>query len=387
MGRSASVHDAPDMGSEDTSDPSDSTFSADGCDPHLARAIREQFESALSCTYCSAVILGGELVGTPLRARLGVGTDDCEAIVESGFGTQHVIVADLDNDPRVPSIWRGRGFHASLSTPIEVHGRQVGVLHLLDDKARDFTEEHCEAVADIVYIIGKRIEKFLGPEREERRESLMCRAVSPAFAELRNALVPLNLGTSDLRIVAADLAPVVAKLKDSEDTEDTTAVVAFDDLVALIEEISRAATRVREVVMVVEDLWGEGGRVLMLSEILTTAAGLALHSTRLVGGVEMPSVAAGHSIVGRRSVAVAGLSLLLSRAAEANASGVTSVTALDVQVNEEGGFFAVQVQGDNLDEDDLEKIAAEVDDLLLGDDDLNVTLEGSVLSIRFTRAA
>ncbi len=380
------MYGAPVMGIDDDSEALDVNFCAD-CDPHLARALREQFESALSATFCSAVILGVDLIGAPVVARLGVGADDCEAIVASGFGTQQTIVEDFENDPRVPTTWRGRGFLASLSVPVEVHGRSVGVFHLLDTKARDFTEAHCEAAADIAYIIGKRLETFLGPEREERRESLMCRAVSPAFAELRNALVPLNLGTSDLRIVAADLAPVISKLAGSTKEEDTAATVAFEDLVALIDEISRAATRVREVVMVVEDMWGEGGRVLMLGEILTTAAGLALHSTRLVGGVVMPAVSSGHSIVGRRSVAVSGLSLLLSRAAEANASGVTVVTPLDVQVREEAEFFAVHVTGENLDKDKLELIAAEVDDLLLGDDDLQVALEGAALCFRFTRAS
>ncbi len=386
MARSAPAIGAPDMGTEDTSEQLRAKFSANGCDPHLGRSLHEQFESALSSTHCSGVILGVDLIGSPLTARQGVGEEDCEAIVASGFGTQQVIVSDIENDPRVPSTWRGRGFQSSLSVPVEVHGRDVGVLHVLDTNSRDFTEEHCEALADISYIVGKRIEKFLGPEREERRESLMCRAVSPAFAELRNALVPLSLGTSDLRIVAADLKPIITKLADSGEPDDVAATIAFDDLVALIDEISRAATRVREVVMVVEDLWGEGGRVLMLGEILNTAAGLALHSTRLVGGVVMPGVAAGHSIVGRRSVAIAGLSLLLSRAAEANACGVTSVTPLDVKVVEEDDFFAVQVIGTNLDEEDLEKICAEVDDLLLGDQDLQVAIDDTALWFRFTRA-
>lgn len=374
------------MGTEDTGEKPDSEFSTDGCDPRLGRALREQFESAMACTGTTVVVLAVNLLGTPLRAHMGASADDRDAISESGFGTQQVIVTDLENDPRVPSTWRGRGLGASLSTPIEVHQRHVGVLHILDVKPREFSEPHCEAVADISYIIGRRLEKFLGPEREERRESLMCRAVSPAFAELRNALVPLNLGTSDLRIVAADLSPVIGRITDSTDEDDKAALIAFDDLVALIEEISRAATRVREVVMVVEDLWGEGGRVLMLSEILNTAAGLALHSTRLVGGVTMPGVPTGHSIVGRRSVAVSSLSLLLSRAAEANASGVTSVTPLVVEVVTDEQWFVVHVTGENLSEDELIRISEEVDDLLLGDQDLHVSYTTDRLLFRFTRA-
>ncbi len=368
----------------ETEDPC--AFAAIGCDPQLARALREQFESAMASTSTAVVVLAVNLVGSPLRAHMGAAADDCEAICESGFGTQQVIVADLENDPRVPSTWRGRGFGASLSTPIEVHQRHVGVLHLLSPETREFSEAHCEAVADISYIIGRRLEKFLGPEREERRESLMCRAVSPAFAELRNALVPLNLGTSDLRIVAADLSPIIRRLEGSSEEDDKAATVAYDDLVALIEEISRAATRVREVVMVVEDLWGEGGRVLMLSEILSTAAGLALHSTRLVGGVTMPEVPTSHSIVGRRSVAVSSLSLLLSRAAEANASGVTSVTPLEVQLVTHDEYYEVHVKGQNLGDEDIQSISEEVDDLLLGDCDLAVSHDETTLSFRFTRA-
>ncbi|MCP4445603.1 MAG: GAF domain-containing protein [Myxococcales bacterium] len=386
MARSAPAHGAPDMGFEDNRETLRSKFSAGGCDPRLARALREQLEDALSSTHCSIVMLGLDLVGSPLRAQMGATADDCEAIIESGFGTQQVIMTDLENDPRVPSSWRGRGFGASLSTPIEVDHRHIGVLHVLDTRSRDFSESHCEAIADIGYIIGKRVEKFLGPEKEERRESLMCRTVSPAFAELRNALVPLNLGTSDLRIVAADLSPVVSKLSSSSEAEDVAATVAFDDLVALIEEISRASSRVREVVMVVEDLWGEGGRTLMLGDVLRTAASLALHSTRLVGGVTMPDVSSAHSIVGRRSVAVAGLSLLLSRAAEANASGVTTVTPLLVDVVENVEYFEVRIQGENLGADEVDAIASEVDDLLLGDEDLEVLLDALVLCLRYTRA-
>ncbi len=361
-------------------------FSAPGCDPQLARALREQFESAQSSTFCPVVMLCLDMHGTPLRLQMGSTDEACDIIADSGFGAQQVIVTDLENDPRVPGTWRGLGFGAGISMPIEVDARQMGVLHVLDVRSRDFPESHCEAVSDIAYIIGKRIEAFLGPEREERRESLMCRAVSPAFAELRNALVPLNLGTSDLRIVAADLLPVVSGLAGSANSDESAAAVAYEDLVALIEEISRASERVREVVMVVEDLWGEGGRSLTLSEILKTASGLALHSTRLVGGLTIPVVSSVYSIRGRRSVAVAGLSLLLSRAAEANASGVTEVTPLVIEIVIEETYFEVQVQGDSLGEDERANIASEVENLLLGDQDLAASSVGEKLCFRFTRA-
>jgi len=387
MGTSVPLAGAPDLGQHEDRGQGPSSFGVVGFDPELARALHEQLENSRAATSCPTVILCIELLGTTMHCQIGATNEDCEAIAGSKAGFQHLVVADLEQDPRVASSWRGRGFGASLSTPVIVQQRQIGDLHVFDVRPREFDDAQCDALTDIALMIGKRIERFTGPERAERRESLMCRAVSPAFAELRNALVPLSLGTADLRMVCTDLAPIIDKISDSKGADDVAACVAFEDLVALAEEITRAAARVQEIAMVVEGLWGEGGRSLVLSEILRTAAGLALHSTRLVGGVSMPTANPVHSIIGRRSIAVAGLSLLLSRAAESNANGVCEVSPLVVELVEAKTYFEIQVEGANLNEHEREKIYAEVGALLLGDNDLTTSLHGKRLCYRFTRAS
>lgn len=355
------------------------------CDIGLRRILKEQLEGARAACSAPMALLSVDLLGSDIRIALGMNPELVDAIAESGHGTRLMIVDDVDNDPRVPATWIGQGIGASLSMPVCVDDRYIGSLHVVDSRSREWTDSEAEAITDIAYIIGKRLERFLGPEREERRESLMRRAVSPAFAELRNALVPLNLGTADLRMASADLYPVIQKIATSVAAEDEAAAMAYEDLVSLIEEISRASSRVREVVMVVEGLWGEGGRSVVLNDLLRSAAGLALHSTRLVGGVKMPEAPLELSIHARRSVAVAGLSLLLSRAAETNANGVTAVTPLSVELEIDPSWFFVRVRGENLNSEECELITLEVDMLLLGDRDMSVSVEDCEIAMRLTR--
>lgn len=357
-----------------------------GCDLELMRALTELLERARAASFTSMVMLKVTLSGRSLRHRIGMSADQAQAVEDSGLGRQEVMLDDVEGDPRAPDFPTALGIGAIMSTPIVIAERFVGALHVADTRVRDFSHCHSAPVTEIAHIIGKRLERFLGPEREERRESLMRRAVSPAFAELRNALVPLSLGASDLRIVAADLLPLVTRISDSVDKEDAAAVQAYEDLASLIEEISRASVRVRDVALVIEGIWGEGGRSQSLGDLLQIAGGLALHSTRLVGGLDLPDVAPEYSVRARRSVAVAGLSLMLSRAAEANASGVTAVTPLAVKLVVAQPFFTVHVSGKNLDAEDRERIGAEVEMLLLDDCDLAVSVEHDRICLRLIRA-
>lgn len=355
------------------------------CDLELLRALKEQLESARAVSLAPMVMLKVTLTGRPLRLHIGMSVEQAQAVEDSGLGRQEVMLDDVKSDPRAPDFLAALGLGAIMSTPIVIDERFVGALHVADTRVRDFSHGQSESIAEIAHIISKRLEYFLGPEREERRESLMRRAVSPAFAELRNALVPLNLGTSDLRIVAADLLPLVNRISSSCDEEDKVAARAYEDLASLIEEIARASARVREVVMVVEGMWGEGGRNQSLGDLLQVAGGLALHSTRLVGGVDLPKVPPEYSVRARRSVAVAGLSLMLSRAAESNVSGVGEVTSLGVELVVEQECFTLQVCGKNLSAEDCGRIGAEVEMLLLGDTDLSVHVEHDQICMRLTR--
>lgn len=373
MGKIALMQGAPE-------EPPDSEW-----DLEVLRAINELLESARASASTTMVAVQANILGSSLRYQLGMSPAQAMGFKDSGLGRQELMICDIDNDPHAPVSLRGVGLGATFSTPVQVHGRQVGSLHIADTKPRQFSESQTDAVTEIAKIVGKRLERFLGTEREERRESLMRRAVSPAFAELRNALVPLNLGTSDLRMVAVDLLPLVTGAADSSAEEYETATRAHEDLVSLVDEIARASARVREVVMIVEAIWGEGGRTQTLADVLKIAAGLALHSTRLVGGVELPVIAPEYSVSVRRSVAVAALSLLLARAAEANASGVAEVTPLQLQLDCEAAHFYLRVSGKNLDAEDCQVIATEVQNLLLGDRDLVVVIEGAKVGLRLIR--
>ncbi len=354
-------------------------------DRGLKLMLREQLEGARSSAVAPMAFLSVQVAGRPLRLDLGMQREQEEAFTQLCKVAKPVGERETESYNRVSQRWQDKGIGSYLMAPVWVDNRLAGALYVVDGLPREFDELQVEAVVDIAYIVGKRLERFLGPEREERRESLMRRAVSPAFAELRNALVPLNLGTSDLRMVADDLKPLMHRISDSKDDDDTLAGRAYEDLLSLIDEISRASERVREVVMVVEGLWGEGGRNVVLRELLDTSAGLALHSTRLVGGVEIPDVPAEFSVRARRSVAVAGLSLLLSRAAEVDASNVTEVCPLTMKIDTHADYFVLRVSGKNMLQDECEQIAVEVEMLLLGDHDLTVSTKGTEIAMRLTR--
>lgn len=320
----------------------------------------------------------------PLFLRLGVKDAMANAIATSELN-QPLIMSDVRNDPLAPSEWLANGVAASVSVPVTVDKCGVGCLHVIDEEARPFTTEHVDGVLAAAQDIGRRLEHFLGPERDERRESLMRRAVSPVLAELRNALVPLKLGTGDLLIVADELAPLVESVKESTREEDLAAVHSYQDLVDLVGEIGRATMRVREVAAAVEGLWGEGGRNVAANDVLASAAGLAYHSTRLVGGITMPEVSATISVHARRSVAAASLGLVLSRAAEANVSVDVSPLIVRPQITDES--FTVRVSGQNLSPDASKRIAEETRALLLGDRNIEVGIDGSEIILDFARSS
>lgn len=362
------------------------TLSAES-DSQLGRTLKEQLHNAMACAESSMAFLDVHVAGHVFQFDESMSADTMEAVLLSGFGRSQIVVTDVHSDPRVPMSWQGRGIGAYVGMPVEVDNRVSGALHILDLDVREFSDAQVDALSDIAYIIGKRLERFLGPEMEERRESLMRRAVSPAFAELRNALVPLNLGTSDLRMVASDMRALVMEVSESQTEDHLIAGRAYEDLLSLIDEMSRASDRVREVVMVVEGIWGEGGRNIMLREILETSAGLALHSTRLVGGVEIPEVPRQYSVKARRSVVVAGLSLLLSRAAEIDSNNVMEVTPLKMELEVRSDYFLLHVQGKNMSAEECHGVAAEVEMLLLGDQDLSVDTIGNTLVMRLSRCS
>ncbi|MBL4632684.1 MAG: GAF domain-containing protein [Kofleriaceae bacterium] len=356
-------------------------------DPELSRVLKEQLDNAIASAEVNMAFLDVRVAGRVFQVGREMDPELLEAVVHSGLGRTQIVVSDVDSDPRVPLSWQGRGVGACASMPLLVDNRVCGAVHVFDKSSRSFDDSQIEALSDIAYIIGKRLERFLGPEMEERRESLMRRAVSPAFAELRNALVPLNLGTSDLRMVASDMQALINEVSESQSEDHLVAGRAYEDLLSLIEEMSRASDRVREVVMVVEGIWGEGGRNIVLKEILDTSAGLALHSTRLVGGVNMPEVPREYSVKARRSVVVAGLSLLLSRAAEIDSSNVMEVTPLNLELEVHTDFFLLHVMGKNMSVEECQKVASEVEMLLLGDLDLSVDTNGNTVVMRLSRVS
>lgn len=247
-------------------------------------------------------------------------------------------ISDLANVPDAPQElverWDYRGYAGA---PIRVSGIVVGSFDLYTREPRSWEREHLHQLRELAGRASTRLSRLALRALPHTR--LIGQALVPAFAELRNALMPLY-----------GWSPV------SETRGMTSSTVLGTR--AAIDGVDRELRRVRETLGAIESLLGSRSSKVIVGDVVHDADCLSRHRTMLVGGVQW-NVRAREDhldVSGMTSTAVlaAGLSAIAQR--------MQSTRGIEAEVQRVGGSVEFALSG-ALARDAAEDCAATVADL------------------------
>ncbi len=180
------------------------------------------------------------------------------------------------------------GIRSYYGEPIYIRDRVAGTLCVIDFAARDF-DEHREAMKQLAAAVSRRLN-----ELADQGIGAIETATTPAFAELRNAMTPISASVGPARTTLEDLDPLVeSPAFDSTDQIRSllaTASSALVELREIIDELESSSERVSLTIRALEAALATRTEPTALSVVLQNVSELALHVTRLIGGVRIPEV-------------------------------------------------------------------------------------------------
>jgi hypothetical protein len=300
----------------------------------------------------------------PELARAGATDRDvsfCQLVVRDAAPLR---VADADQDPRVPDeLVKRFGIRAYLGVPVHVNARAVGSLCVFDEAPRHYDDALEVHLTSLAARASARLDA-LAREGAPPRQSAQDRLVRVSFAELRNLLTPLLGHLELIRLNAIELGPMVRVLS-AKDLDESARGRALDSLlgsVSAFEELCESASaveqqlgRLHRMLFTLETGLTEPHGSARLDEVLETAAELARHHTRLIGGVELPprvDVDVHASRVSLVGFIGAALSMIAERARSAGARGA----ALRVSSSSTDTSVIVNVEAEGLQREDGESV-------------------------------
>lgn len=174
-------------------------------------------------------------------------------------------ISDLANVPDAPQELLERwGYRGYAGAPLRVSGIVVGSLDMYTRAARSWQRDELHHLRELAGRASTRLSKLALRAMPHTR--LIGQALVPAFAELRNALMPLygRLSTSEVRQLPSP-----------------TALAAR----AAIEGLDRELRRVSETIAAIESLLGSRHSSVLVRDVVHDADTLSRHRTMLVGGV------------------------------------------------------------------------------------------------------
>ena len=237
----------------------------------------------------------------------------CQLVVRDGDALE---VKDAPNDARVPQeLVKRYGIGAYLGVPLKSGDHTLGSLCVIDMHQREFTDAHRDVLARLAEEVVARLHALVARRRPLR---LLSAAAGPAFAELRNVLMPISSSVAAAKIAVAELAalqrlaahldaasiPALGSLK--------TAALAVDDLHGLLGDIEGAMRRLNPALDAVQQVALLDGRSIAASTIADIATELAFHHLKLVGHVRWTIAGDEVAIVGPRSVVASAVAAVLT---------------------------------------------------------------------------
>jgi len=263
----------------------------------------------------------------------------CQLVVRD---QRTLVVEEAASDERVPHDLVSRyGIRAYAGEPVRVGDTVVGSLCAIDLRPRAFSPEELAALVALALRASERLTELAGVPR--LRLDLAQKASLPLFAELRNALAAVDPSLALARVAHAEVAAVV-RLEAYRAQADAPplasgaleqARLAITDLGASIEDVDQSMARVCDGLLGLEDLLAAGDEgAVTLRDAMTSAQQLALHRTKVIGGLRVELPPGEVRLRATRSVAVSVLAVALARTAEilrtsARGAGIDVVARLD----------------------------------------------------------
>jgi GAF domain-containing protein len=312
-------------------------------------------------------------VGLPPDLAIARATDRdasfCQFVVRDG---RRFEVTHASADGRVPQELVERyGIEAYLGEPVTIGGAVVGSLCVIGTEPRTFTDDDRAALTALAARVTRRLGELSQRERATSR-ALIARAAAPAFAEVRNIMGSLVLNAQAARIAAADARPLARLVREiPQGLAGGVAALgvlaeasrALETLATGVADIDEATGRLMRGIEALQALVRQGDRTLLVADVIDAASRIALHQTKLVGGVAWGPAPLQLRVRTPRMVAVsvvaAGLGVL-AEAMEARQTGIAgTVRAAGPEVAIE--LRAAGVRGDTL-EGCVATLAALVDE-------------------------
>ncbi|MCE9572685.1 MAG: GAF domain-containing protein [Deltaproteobacteria bacterium] len=332
-------------------------------------------------------------VGLPPDLAIARATDRdasfCQFVVRD---SQRLEVIDATGNALLPQELVGRyGARAYIGQPIAVAGTVVGALCAIDAEPREFSDVDRALIETLAARVSARLEE-LAQLRTATPAALLSRAALPAFSELRNIVGPIEANVTMAKVSLADLGGLVRLATElpAEVVERMPAfgaldraIAAFRDLTEICDDLERSAHRLMPMLAAIERLTTAERDATFVSDVVTTASSLALHHTKLVGGVRWTGLRPGLEVAVPRIVAVATVTSALSILA-AVLKGRSAGIDASVDAGPAGVRIAMRTTG--LAEDVLGAAAAELEHLIGASGVIQVAVAPDELALVFPAA-
>ncbi len=348
-------------------------------------------------------------VGLPEDLQVSRATDRsisfCQYAVSSGAP---VVVADASKHPEMPQhLVENYGLRAYAGVPVRLGKQILGTLCVLNTEPHELTAIQLGRLAEL----GKRVEERLAALAlgNQNRGKAQQVALEPAFGEINNLLMSSMGATFAAQRAVRELDSVFALLQAQltagaprESLMPPPGVLdeatrARQDLEAALQQAARAGEALTQTFAAMRKMLIVGDEVKQLvADVIETATEVALHATKIAGGVRWSPVDPGLAIaVGERvpsQVLSAALSLIAGSALKhgrgidgrvrTSADGASADAGNDDPSRDDTVSFTLSAPG--VGSDELKSIASGLAMMLGGAVELHVL--GETLVLEFRRA-
>jgi hypothetical protein len=294
-------------------------------------------------------------VGLPQDLAIARATDRdasfCQFVVRDG---RRFEVTHASADDRVPKdLVAHYGIEAYLGEPVTIGGSVVGSLCVIGTEPRTFSDGDRTALSKLAARVTRRLGELSQRARVSSR-SLIARAAGPAFGEARNILASLVPNAHAARIAVADVRPLARLVHGAPlafagwaaaPAVLTEAAKALETVAALLADIEGSAERLVGTIDAMQSLVREGGKTQLVADVVDAASRLALHRTKLVGGVTWAPVAPELRVKTPRMIAVSVVAAALGVLAEALDSQQTGIRG---SARAAGSEVAIELRAEGL---------------------------------------
>ena len=273
-------------------------------------------------------------VGLPPELAVSRCTDRemsfCQFAVSSGKVLQ---IEDAKEETWLPQAAVERlGVRAYVGVPLALRGQPVGTLCLIDVVPRTVTPEQIDVLQGLAGRAASRLESLAS--NRPPSPPMLAKATRPAFLEIRNLLNSVDGDIDYLGMVLTEVEGVMALFRNMNQLDDEqlaratgaieSTVHCYDDLRGVQSNLQAACTGLIEQILSLEtSLQPEGDRV-RADAVASTAAQLARHFTRNVGGFtwDVSDLEVGASLANVSAVVAAGLAALAQQLPQGAMAGL-----------------------------------------------------------------